>query len=110
MLVNAASVSPSQASIETILHVDMYGTSVLLEEIGKVIKTGGTIIVYYGVISNNICADVVAATHPEAPALQHVSMACCYFVIAIGLAYASMKLYDLLIRAWLAKKILSKNQ
>lgn len=42
MLVNAAGVSPSQASIETILKVDLYGTAVLLEEIGKVIKEGGT--------------------------------------------------------------------
>ena len=36
MLVNAAGVSPSQASIETILKVDLYGTAVLLEEVGKV--------------------------------------------------------------------------
>lgn len=42
MLVNAAGVSPSQASIETILQVDLYGTAVLLEEVGKVIKAGGT--------------------------------------------------------------------
>lgn len=42
MLVNAAGVSPSQAPIETILKVDLYGTAVLLEEIGKVIKAGGT--------------------------------------------------------------------
>ena len=41
MLVNAAGVSPSQASIETILKVDLYGTAVLLEEVGKVIKPGG---------------------------------------------------------------------
>lgn len=41
MLVNAAGVSPSQASIETILKVDLYGTAVLLEEVGKVIKEGG---------------------------------------------------------------------
>lgn len=40
-LVNAAGVSPSQASIETILKVDMYGTAVLLEEAGKVIAPGG---------------------------------------------------------------------
>lgn len=32
MLVNAAGVSPSQAPIETILKVDLYGTAVLLEE------------------------------------------------------------------------------
>ncbi len=41
MLVNAAGVSPSQASIEIILKVDLYGTAVLLEEVGKVIKVGG---------------------------------------------------------------------
>ena len=42
MLVNAAGVSPSQASVETILQVDLYGTAVLLEEVGKVIMPGGT--------------------------------------------------------------------
>ena len=41
MLVNAAGVSPSQASIETILKVDLYGAAVLLEEVGKVISKGG---------------------------------------------------------------------
>ena len=41
MLVNAAGVSPSQASIETILKVDLYGTAALLEEVGKVIVPGG---------------------------------------------------------------------
>lgn len=41
MLVNAAGVSPSQAPIEAILKVDLYGTAVLLEEIGKVIAHGG---------------------------------------------------------------------
>ena len=41
MLVNAAGVSPSQAPIEAILKVDLYGTAVLLEEVGKVIAQGG---------------------------------------------------------------------
>ncbi|MDE7107318.1 MAG: SDR family oxidoreductase, partial [Clostridiales bacterium] len=41
MLINAAGVSPSQAPIEAILKVDLYGTAVLLEEVGKVIKSGG---------------------------------------------------------------------
>ena len=41
-LVNAAGVSPSQASVETILKVDLYGTAVLLEEVGKVIAEGGS--------------------------------------------------------------------
>ena len=40
-LINSAGVSPSQAPIEAILKVDLYGTAVLLEEVGKVIKTGG---------------------------------------------------------------------
>lgn len=41
-MVNAAGVSPSQASVETILKVDLYGTAVLLEEVGKVIAEGGS--------------------------------------------------------------------
>ena len=41
MLVNAAGVSPSQAPVEAILKVDLYGTAVLLEEVGKVICPGG---------------------------------------------------------------------
>lgn len=41
-LINAAGVSPSQASVEAILAVDLYGTAVLLEEVGKVIRPGGT--------------------------------------------------------------------
>ncbi len=42
MFINAAGVSPSQASVQTILNVDLYGTAVLLEEVGKVIAKGGT--------------------------------------------------------------------
>lgn len=42
MFVNAAGVSPSQASVETILKVDLYGTAALLEEVGKIIAQGGT--------------------------------------------------------------------
>ena len=41
MLVNAAGVSPSQAAIEEILKVDLYGTAVVLEEVGKIIAPGG---------------------------------------------------------------------
>jgi NAD(P)-dependent dehydrogenase (short-subunit alcohol dehydrogenase family) len=40
-LVHAAGVSPSQASPETILKVDLYGTALLMEEFGKVIAEGG---------------------------------------------------------------------
>lgn len=41
MLVNAAGVSPSQATIEQILQVDLLGTAILLEEVRKVIAPGG---------------------------------------------------------------------
>jgi NAD(P)-dependent dehydrogenase (short-subunit alcohol dehydrogenase family) len=40
-VIHAAGVSPSQASPETILAVDLYGTAVLLEEFGNVIARGG---------------------------------------------------------------------
>ena len=40
-LINAAGMSPSQASIEAILKVDLYGSAVLMEEVGKVIAEGG---------------------------------------------------------------------
>ena len=41
-LVHAAGVSPSQASPETILRVDLYGTALVLEEFGDVIAAGGS--------------------------------------------------------------------
>jgi NAD(P)-dependent dehydrogenase (short-subunit alcohol dehydrogenase family) len=40
-VIHAAGVSPSQASPETILKVDLYGTALALEELGKVIARGG---------------------------------------------------------------------
>jgi len=44
-LINAAGVSPSQASPETILKVDLYGTALVLETFGNVIAPGGSGIV-----------------------------------------------------------------
>jgi len=41
-VIHAAGVSPSQASPETILKVDLYGTALVLEEFGKVIARGGS--------------------------------------------------------------------
>ncbi len=41
-LVHAAGVSPSQAPPEAVLHVDLYGTAVLLEVVGNVIASGGS--------------------------------------------------------------------
>jgi len=40
-LILAAGVSPSQASPDTILKVDLYGTALVLEAFGKVIEDGG---------------------------------------------------------------------
>jgi NAD(P)-dependent dehydrogenase (short-subunit alcohol dehydrogenase family) len=40
-MIHAAGVSPSQAPKEAVLHVDLYGTAVVLEEFGNVIARGG---------------------------------------------------------------------
>jgi NAD(P)-dependent dehydrogenase (short-subunit alcohol dehydrogenase family) len=40
-VIHAAGVSPSQASPETILKVDLYGTALVLEEFGNVVTNGG---------------------------------------------------------------------
>lgn len=44
-VIHAAGVSPSQASPETILKVDLYGTAVVLEEFGNIIANGGSCVV-----------------------------------------------------------------
>lgn len=64
MLVNAAGVSPSQASIKTILKVDLYGTAVLLEEVGKIIKHGGV-----GITISSQSGHRMPALTPEQDAL-----------------------------------------
>lgn len=64
MLVNAAGVSPSQASVGTILRVDLYGTAVLLEEVGKVIAEGGC-----GVTISSQSGHRMPALTPEEDAL-----------------------------------------
>lgn len=64
MLVNAAGVSPSQAPVEVILKVDLYGTAVLLEEVGKVIKKGGV-----GVTISSQSGHRMPALTPEEDAL-----------------------------------------
>jgi NAD(P)-dependent dehydrogenase (short-subunit alcohol dehydrogenase family) len=44
-VIHAAGVSPSQASPETIMQVDLYGTALVLDEFGNVIARGGSGIV-----------------------------------------------------------------
>lgn len=41
-VIHAAGVSPSQATSETVLRVDLYGTALVLEEFGAVIAHGGS--------------------------------------------------------------------
>jgi NAD(P)-dependent dehydrogenase (short-subunit alcohol dehydrogenase family) len=59
-LVCGAGVSPSQAPIEVILQVDLYGTSVLMEEVSKVIAKGGA-----GVIISSQSGHRLPALTPE---------------------------------------------
>ena len=59
-LICGAGVSPSQAPIEVILQVDLYGTAVLMEEVGKVIAKGGT-----GVIISSQSGHRLPALTPE---------------------------------------------
>lgn len=50
-----------------------------------------------------------AAAHPDAPVSTHIYVGCCFFIICLGLAYASMKLYDEPFRAWLSNKFLKRS-
>ena len=42
MFANSAGVTPDRAPKELILKINLYGTAVLLEEVGKAVKSGGT--------------------------------------------------------------------
>lgn len=70
-VINAAGVSPSQASVSEILRVDMYGTSVLLEEFGKVIAEGGSAIIISSQSGHRLPAlsleqnEALATSNPE---------------------------------------------
>ncbi|MHA3056106.1 SDR family oxidoreductase [Acinetobacter sp. ANC 4633] len=79
-VIHAAGVSPSQASPEVILKVDLYGTAVILEEFGQVIRSGGSCIVISSQSGHRLPAltqeeDRILATTPaeellEQPMLQ----------------------------------------
>ncbi len=43
------------------------------------------------------------AAHPDAPAATHIFVAVAIFVLALAIAYASLKLYDMPIREWLKR-------
>ena len=68
-LIDAAGVSPSQASPATILAVDLYGTAVVLEEFGNVIASGGSGVVIASMSGHRLGAltadeDAALATTP----------------------------------------------
>lgn len=73
MLINAAGVSPSQAPIEAILKVDLYGTAVLLEEVGKVIKKGGV-----GVTISSQSGHLKGSNHRENKSCMTITLLCIY--------------------------------
>ena len=48
-------------------------------------------------------------SHKDAPLGMHIFVAVCIFVLAILVAYASYKLYDLPVREWLKKKLFKSS-
>ncbi len=79
-VIHAAGVSPSQAPVDTILAVDLYGTALVLEEFGNVIAPGGAGVVISSQSGHRLAAltaeqDAALATTPadgllELPMLQ----------------------------------------
>lgn len=74
-VIHAAGVSPSQASPEVILKVDLYGTAMILEEFGQVIAAGGSCIVISSQSGHRLPAltqeeDRILATTPAEELLQ----------------------------------------
>jgi NAD(P)-dependent dehydrogenase (short-subunit alcohol dehydrogenase family) len=65
-VIHAAGVSPSQASPQTILKVDLYGTALVLEEFGHVIARGG---------SGVVIASQSGHRLPPLPVEQNVALA-----------------------------------
>lgn len=51
-----------------------------------------------------------AATHKDLPVSIHVFVAFCILILAIVIAYASLKLYDEPVREWLKQKLFSKKK
>lgn len=51
-----------------------------------------------------------AAQHPDAPLGTHIWVAVSIFIASIAVAYASVKVYDIPVRAWLAEKFLYRTK
>ena len=51
-----------------------------------------------------------AAHHPDAPLGTHIWVAVSIFIAAVAVAYASVKVYDIPVRAWLSEKFLHSKK
>ena len=51
-----------------------------------------------------------ANSHKDAPLGMHIFVAVSIFFLAVGLAYAALKLYDLPVREWLKKKLFTSKK
>lgn len=47
-----------------------------------------------------------AAAHADLPVSTHIFVSVSLFLLAVGVAYASLHLYDLPVREWLRRKVL----
>ncbi|WP_446324360.1 SDR family NAD(P)-dependent oxidoreductase [Acinetobacter sp. 1207_04] len=59
-VIHTAGLSPSQASAEAILKVDLYGTAVVLEEFGHIISKNGSAIVIGSQSSHRLDIDAIS--------------------------------------------------
>lgn len=50
-----------------------------------------------------------ASKHPDAPLGTHIWVGASIFFAALAVAYASVKVYDIPVRAWLSKRLLHNN-
>ncbi len=96
-VIHAAGVSPSQAPIETILKVDLYGTAVLLEEFGTVIAPGGAGVVISSQSGHRLPALTAEQDHALAttPAEELLSLP----MLAAGQVTDTLHAYQLAKRA-----------
>ncbi len=96
-VIHAAGVSPSQAPVETILKVDLYGTAVLLEEFGTVIAPGGAGVVISSQSGHRLPALTAEQDHALAttPAEELLSLP----MLAAGQVTDTLHAYQLAKRA-----------
>lgn len=93
------------------LIVSMGAGSMVTGQSAKVCKFFGEIsyplyITHYPLIYMQLAW---AHSHADAPLAMHVCVAVSIFILAIGMAYACLKLYDLPVRDWLKRHWLMKN-